>query len=81
MAKRKSYVQCAACGVTDKPGPIPPNADGETFNVGTVVTMDCPDCSAGKVNRYGTPQAQRCRACCPTGHATRWNAEPTERTA
>lgn len=77
---RKRYVKCVVCGQTDKPSRT---GVGESLrvNVGTVDTMDCPDCSGGKVNRYGTPQAQRCRACCPTEHATRWDAEPTEGTA
>jgi hypothetical protein len=70
MAKRKTYLTCTKCGKVDAPDTtvIP-------HNVGTATAMCCPDCAGDKDNGYGHKLASMCRACCPTGHRTRFELE------
>lgn len=58
---RRRWLVCERCGVTDKTRP---------GHVGTSVAMrDCTECAGP--DRHVT----LCRACCPTGHGTRFPDE------
>ena len=55
------FVKCKKCGKLDN-----------TKHIGTSITMICPDCNQGKLNKYGKPLAELCRKCCKTNHGTKW---------
>lgn len=68
----KTYVTCVKCGKTDKP-----HKDSIPYNVGTSTKMHCSDCDgvsepSSTLSRYQGGPATMCRACCPTGHGTRF---------
>lgn len=70
MKGKRGFVRCGKCEKRDAPE-WRTNAEGRrVFNVGTSRAMRCPDCST-----VGDPYALRCRACCPTGHGTRFPEE------
>jgi len=58
---RKQFVTCAKCGKVAKT-----DSTVIPHEVGTQKCMRCPDC-AGEDGK-----ASMCRACCPTGHGTRF---------
>jgi translation initiation factor 2 beta subunit (eIF-2beta)/eIF-5 len=65
---RLKYVVCVRCGRQDTP-----DTSVVPHNTGTATIMRCHSCADQRP--AGDGYARLCRACCPTGHGTKWKAD------